>query len=453
MDNRLQGFTFEHMIQKEKKIIAIIGFSLLMTIGIQVYWNINQYQSNRLMVMNEIQQTFDDVVSSYYNRFKLSNQDKTPVQVMDDINQAGDSIQETVNRILRDLEQIDLKEGAFDHKDGIQITVIKHDVDLDSLKQLLDVALKKIQFKFEYNLARLDGDHVVDEIGINLNNKNTLQAYSKFDDFAGFTFRLRYTNPVRATFIKGLAGLISSLVLLVLVILTVFYLLRIIQKQKQISQIKNDFISNITHEFKTPIATVSTALEALKNFNETPLPEKTRKYLDISDAQLKKLNLLVEKVMETALLEQDKMVLNTKEIDVYQIIEQVVEIHKINSHKSINLRANVNKSRLFVDEFHFEHVISNLVENAVRYGGDIITIELIDNNSTIEIRIEDNGSGIHKDDVPFVFDKFYRSNTFDTNKIKGHGIGLYYSKKIVEFHGGTLELSGKNTFKIKLWRK
>jgi two-component system phosphate regulon sensor histidine kinase PhoR len=254
--------------------------------------------------------------------------------------------------------------------------------------------------------------------------------------------------------LKGLTGIILSLVLCSIVVFSLYYLLYIIRKQKQLSEIKHDFISNVTHEFKTPIATVSSAIEAIKNFNNENISDKTKRYLDISEQQLKKLNILVEKVMETSLLESSELNFDYINTDIIQLIKNSAEKHQMNTNKNIHFESIVKMLVMDIDEFHFENAISNLIDNAIKYGGNTINISI--NKSSEEslfISINDNGEGISKLDEPYIFDKFYRTKTKNIHNIKGFGIGLYYAKNIIEKHKGIIELKNRNTFLITLWTK
>ena len=233
-----------------------------------------------------------------------------------------------------------------------------------------------------------------------------------------------------------------------------FYLLKIINQQKELAIVKNDLISNITHEFKTPIATVSTAIEAIENFNVLDDKEKTKKYLAMSSIQLKKLHLMVEKLLETATLDSEQLILKKENIDIVEIIEKQVTKHQlITKDKEILFSSNIKPIYLNIDIFHFENVLSNLVDNAIKYGGNKIEININSILNSVEISVADNGQGIDKNLQDRIFDKFYRIPKGNTHDVKGFGIGLYYSKKIIEKHNGLLNLEATKTntiFKITM---
>ncbi|WGH74963.1 HAMP domain-containing sensor histidine kinase [Tenacibaculum tangerinum] len=265
---------------------------------------------------------------------------------------------------------------------------------------------------------------------------------------------LLYENPSSEILKRSSTGIILSLLLSLAVITSLFYLLKIINQQKELAEIKNDLISNITHEFKTPITTVSTALEAIHNFNAIDDKEKTKKYISISSVQIEKLHIMVEKLLETATLDSEKLLLKKEPVNLVELIENNTKKHQFtNSEKTLLFSSNKPEIVTNVDVFHFENAISNLLDNAIKYGGNKIAININQVLHVIEITITDNGKGIDKNQQEKIFDKFYRIPKGNTHDVKGFGIGLYYTKKIIEKHGGVISLTSKpnNTvFKIVL---
>ena len=237
------------------------------------------------------------------------------------------------------------------------------------------------------------------------------------------------------------------------VIFCLIYLLKIISTQKELAEIKNDLINNITHKFKTPIATISAAIEAIESFNATDNKEKTKQYAAISAFQLKKLHQMVEKLLETATLDSESLMLQKEPINIVDLIAKIVKKYKLLTQKNINFTTNVDSRMIEIDVFHFENAISNLVDNAIKYGGDIIEINLNSVLNITEISVADNGKGIDKSHQERIFDKFFRVPKGNTHDIKGFGIGLYYTKKIMEKHDGSVNIISnfENTiFKLQI---
>ena len=193
--------------------------------------------------------------------------------------------------------------------------------------------------------------------------------------------------------------------------------------------------------------------KGIKNFNNENISEKTMRYLDISSQQLKKLNVLVEKVIETSIMESSELHLEKINLDIIKLIKECFEKHQINTSKNICFVSNIKHFNSEVDEFHFENAISNLIDNAVKYGGNEIKVVVSKNEKALIITVSDNGIGISTEDATYIFDKFFRVKNQNIHTIKGFGIGLYYTKKIIEKHNGTIELRKRNTFEITLWIK
>ncbi|MBL4745339.1 MAG: HAMP domain-containing histidine kinase [Flavobacteriaceae bacterium] len=284
------------------------------------------------------------------------------------------------------------------------------------------------------------------------------QAYLSVDSKSTFlkkdeSIRLYFSNPFTDTLRRSATGILLSLLLSCCIIACLFYLLYIIKNQKQLSEIKNDLISNITHEFKTPIATISVALESLQNFGGLKDPKKTKLYLDTSTQQLTKLQLMVEKLLETAALNNSEYKLDLQDINLSNLLEKTVQRQE-NLHTNHQFHLNISETNIHykVDEFHFENSLNNLLDNAVKYGNSHVFIDLKQEKNGVTIAISDDGTGMKKQHKNKVFDQFYRIPTGNTHTIKGFGIGLYYCKSIIEKTGGTIQIEGikNNTFIIKL---
>lgn len=227
--------------------------------------------------------------------------------------------------------------------------------------------------------------------------------------------------------------------------------MHIIKKQKELSLIKNDLISNITHEFKTPIATASAALEGVQSFTTNGDVEKSNRYLDVGREQLTKLNLMVEKLLETATIDNEKLALQKTKFLLSGSLQESVDRYQKLKGKKLSLQMEDKKISFYGDEFHLENAINNLLDNAIKYGGDTITVKAFEKSNVIKITVSDNGKNLKPKDAKYLFDKFYRIPSGDRHNIKGHGIGLFYTKAIIEKHGGSIKLDlNPTTFTIEL---
>ena len=336
----------------------------------------------------------------------------------------------------------------------VYIALSNDEIDFIELDSLFNSQLTSKNISTDYYFDYIELDEVigttkeasVDVFDFFANSKSTYLRPTQ-------ELRVFYSDPALSALKRSTSGILISMFLSLVVISSLFYLLRIIQKQKELAEIKNDLISNITHEFKTPIATVSTAIEAIENFNAIDDKEKTKKYLSMSNVQLKKLHQMVEKLLETATLDSEKLILKKESINIVDLITRITHKHQLLTDKKINFSSNIDTKWLAVDLFHFENAISNLIDNAVKYGGNTIEINVNSVLNTTEISVADDGEGIEKNQQEKIFDKFYRIPKGNRHDVKGFGIGLYYTKKIVEKHSGSIHLTSNNQntiFKINL---
>jgi two-component system, OmpR family, phosphate regulon sensor histidine kinase PhoR len=235
---------------------------------------------------------------------------------------------------------------------------------------------------------------------------------------------------------------ISGCIVLIL-IGSFFYSIQTIVRQKKLSVVKNDFISNMTHEFKTPISTISLATEMLSDKNIGTTPERSERYLKMIQEENKRLSILVESILQTALLDKGDFKLKKVELHLHELIEQAIKNIQLQVEKQggkISIQLNAENDVLLADKVHLTNIIFNLLDNAIKYSKDIPTIEISTDNSArgIILKVSDNGIGISKENLKKIFDKFYRVPTGNVHNVKGFGLGLSYVKAIVEKHGGEI---------------
>ena len=238
-----------------------------------------------------------------------------------------------------------------------------------------------------------------------------------------------------------------SLFLITITGLSFGLIYRNLQKQNRLTALKNDFVSNITHELKTPIATVSVAIEALSNFNVLQNPTQTKEYLEISKNELNRLSILVDKVLKMSVFEQKELVLNTDNVNFRSLVESVLatmklQFEKCRAHVSFDLLGK--RFEILGDSIHLTNVVYNLLENALKYSTEPqINVVLQASDKHLQLSIEDNGIGISEEFLPKIFDKFFRVPTGNVHNIKGYGLGLSYVKNVIERHNGTIEVNSK----------
>jgi two-component system phosphate regulon sensor histidine kinase PhoR len=238
-----------------------------------------------------------------------------------------------------------------------------------------------------------------------------------------------------------------SIILLGITILSFVLLYRTLLKQKRLADLKNEFISNITHELKTPIATVGVAIEALKNFNAINDPQRTKEYLDISSNELQRLGLLVDKVLKLSVFEKQQLELKYEPVNLREIVDEVTASLKLQLEKN-NARVSVTQNgdlNLQGDRLHLLSVVFNLLDNAIKYSNSdpSVQIELSGGEQNVELSIKDNGIGISSEYQSKVFEKFFRVPAGDTHNTKGYGLGLSYVAHVVQKHNGIISVDSQ----------
>ncbi len=252
--------------------------------------------------------------------------------------------------------------------------------------------------------------------------------------------------------------MLSAFIILIL-IFAFYYTISTISKQKKLSIIKNDFISNMTHEFKTPISTISLAAEMLNDDTIVKTPEKQSRFVKMIRDENKRLSVLVESILQTSILDKGEFKLKRSDVDVHDIINQAI----INTQLlidarqgSISVNLEATKHTIYADKVHLTNIIFNLIDNAIKYTKEapVIVISTKDFVTGIEINIKDNGIGISKENQRKIFDKFYRVPTGNVHNVKGFGLGLSYVQAVIFKHNGTInvisELGKGSNFKIVL---
>jgi two-component system, OmpR family, phosphate regulon sensor histidine kinase PhoR len=243
-----------------------------------------------------------------------------------------------------------------------------------------------------------------------------------------------------------LPQMIFSIVLIIVVIAAFYLTVHTLLRQKKLSEIKNDFINNMTHEFKTPLATISLAVDALKNEKVMADTKKLSYFSGIIKEENQRMNRQVETILKSALMDRQEVDLNLKPLHVHQIIEDVADnfVLRLNE-KQGDLETNLKAESDLIeaDEVHISNLINNLMDNAVKYAKDNvppkICISTFSNAKSIFIKIEDNGIGMSRETLKRIFEKFYRAHTGNIHNVKGFGLGLSYVKNIVEAHDGKVK--------------
>lgn len=256
--------------------------------------------------------------------------------------------------------------------------------------------------------------------------------------------------------------MIPSLIFTVVLLLTFIFTIYVVFRQKKLSEIKNDFINNMTHELKTPISSISLAAQMLSD-NGVKKSETMLAHLGgVINTESRRLRFLVDKVLQMSMFDRQKAIYNKKELDINEMVETIANTFHLrvnNTGGKIDIDIEAVESLAYVDEMHFQNAIFNLLDNAVKYGKPDKPLNLFiktwnPDDNHISIMIQDNGLGIKKENVKKIFEKFYRVHTGNVHNVKGFGLGLAYVKQIVDIHDGEIKVESEygkgTTFTIKL---
>jgi two-component system, OmpR family, phosphate regulon sensor histidine kinase PhoR len=251
---------------------------------------------------------------------------------------------------------------------------------------------------------------------------------------------------VKKVVLSDMRWMIVGAVFFTLMIITAFYItVNALLRQKKLSEIKNDFINNMTHEFKTPLATISLAVDALRNEKVAQDREKMNYFSSIIKEENKRMNKHVETILQAAVMDRQEITLNRVPLHVHNLVHEIMDNYKLQlEEKGARAELSLDARYDFVeaDPVHFRNLISNLVDNAVKYSKEnlLIKIATYNTNKFIGIRIEDNGIGMSKETVRRIFEKFYRAHTGNIHNVKGFGLGLSYVKTVVDAHDGKIKV-------------
>lgn len=262
--------------------------------------------------------------------------------------------------------------------------------------------------------------------------------------------------------LKSVSWMILFAILFTLIIIAAFYLtIRTILTQKKLSEMKTDFINNMTHELRTPLATISIAVDTLKNEKVVGNKEQVLSIGQIIKTENSRMNTQVEQILQAAQLDVNQVLKDMKDLQVHEVLKKIETKFALQAEEknaSIELKLEAERDDVSGHPVHFVNMLSNLVDNALKYSREDvppeITISTSNEKNQMVIVVKDNGLGMTKDTVSKIFDKFYRAHTGNVHNVKGFGLGLNYTKKMVEAHHGSIEVNSSlgigSTFTVKL---
>lgn len=345
---------------------------------------------------------------------------------------------------------------------------IQYSLDLDNLKPVIDKALKIRGVELNHNIGILSriGQPLAIQSGMNktsfddlMQSNYRMPLFDKGMFNNGYRLHLDFPNE-RKQLLMGMWPMLLSSGILMLIIIGVFcFTIFTILKQKKISEIKNDFIGNMTHELKTPISTISLACEALSDDGMVTNKGAKDRFVGMIREENHRLGTLVENVLRTAIIDKGELKYDYQQTDILNLLKQACKNVKIRiTKKGGALQENYFSESVFMlaDQTHMSNVFYNLLDNAIKYSPEQpnIKVDVNQQNDITTISVWDKGLGISKENQSKIFDKLYRVPNGNTHDVKGFGLGLSYLKVIVEQHGGTVSVNSKlgegSCFTIKL---
>ncbi len=367
---------------------------------------------------------------------------------------------------LKQSGKLDILENAqFEifYKDIAVIKPIDERVTGEKLQMLLASELKEYEVKTPFEFAIYSNGLATkiksDRFKFDKNATFTVPVFT--DNEGNNKYQLLASFPHKQKFLfSDLVGItLLSIIFTLIIIIAYTSALNQLIRQRQISEIKTDFINNMTHEFKTPIATINLALDAIKNPKVIDDKEKVHRYLQMIRDENKRMHAQVENVLRISKLEKKELEINKTSHNVHEIIEDAIEHVNLiieDREGTITTHFNATRTTVLLNDVHFTNVIVNILDNAIKYSPNKPVIDIYTENvkDFFIVKIKDEGSGMSKIAQKRIFEKFYREHTGDIHNVKGHGLGLAYVKRIVEDHNGQVYVESEkgkgSTFIIKL---
>jgi two-component system phosphate regulon sensor histidine kinase PhoR len=414
--------------------------------------------------------SFLDINVDTINITRINNERE---QKIFNISTTNDSKQYTPEQLLLRIGEISRsQEILFEtaYKDLAKRNPINRRVSNEEIEKLITEQLIKYNLDLNFEFAIFDKDLLtrVQSSNFEFNNSNKSLVYKKpiFADNnnkTDYNLTLYFTSrpELLTTYLQPIVlSIIFTLIIIIVYVSTISQLL----KQKQISQIKSDFINNMTHEFKTPIATINLVLDSIKNPKIINDQQKVLNYLNMIKVENKRMNDQVENVLRISKLERNQLNIEKVNTNLHDLINNAVSHLDLiikNKNGSIKLNLDAEHTNIKANKGHFTNVIINILDNAIKYTENnpkiTITTSNIDkilNEKDIVLTISDNGIGMSKQVIEKIFHKFYREQSGDLHNVKGHGLGLAYVKRIVKFHRGEINVKSKvglgSDFSIKI---
>jgi two-component system phosphate regulon sensor histidine kinase PhoR len=340
-------------------------------------------------------------------------------------------------------------------------TISQHYSDFE-IKEKLQKAFtrrdeKDVHFEFgvtsnstAYNLE-LQSQNFIKEANDNVHNRTVIVPIIPdnaidLEGYVPFEHLIIIIPDLKTQVWESMVWMIIGALVFTFIIITAFGVtVQALLRQKKLSEIKTDFINNMTHEFKTPLATISLAVDALRNEKVLSQPEKMSYFSGIIKEENKRMNKHVETILQAALMDKQELKLDMKRVHAHQLVRNALNNYQLqiqDKEGKVEINLEAENDEIIADETHFSNLLSNLIDNAIKYSKENLVLKISTCNSGkyLQIKIQDNGIGMNKETVKRVFEKFYRAHTGNLHNVKGFGLGMSYVKTVIDVHKGRIKV-------------
>ncbi|MBK9328713.1 MAG: HAMP domain-containing histidine kinase [Sphingobacteriales bacterium] len=357
------------------------------------------------------------------------------------------ALKSVADRLIRDskynveLDGINKKASNYytlDFSSPVNVTMLESYLIIESKNQNLNA-------DFEYGIFECTTDSFYFGRFINMSNVGEIEQL-KIKAKPSENYYIGVLFPKKRSYLEDDFNLLLFFSVVLLVVIGFFtYTILVILKQKKLSEIKTDFVNNMTHEFKTPISTIALASDVLMRDDIIQNPERLKHYASIISDENKRLKNQVESVLQVSQIDSNKLQLKLTDVDVHELIHRIIknfEPRVAELHGTIKLSLNAQNTLISADEVHLTNILYNLLDNAIKYCDKIPEIQMttVNKHRGIEISVKDNGKGIEKESQRMIFQKFFRVPSGNLHDVKGFGLGLFYVKNMIKLHKGKIAL-------------
>lgn len=463
------------------RIILFIALAISMISIYQMYWLINYYKELRIQLNDDIQEVlrssdFEELVHRVEEISQMNTGGRLDVNIGYDHEQKKSVTRSSVSNKEEAATSNDSEMGTRtvvsarnfgdilkspDDLMGIGLNMQRGihssldmimDVDIDYLDSIITKKLDSIGIDNAHQLLYIKNEEILQDI--TPNSPDTLAKKGEPSSNATNAFILKVSDTAEYQMIiprykfailkKMFPLILFSLGTLVLLAVTFVYLIKTMNKQRELEEIKTDFTNNVTHELKTPIAVAYAANDALLNYDSSNNTPRINRYLKICQEQLILLDRLVEQILSLSMERNKPSILNLENINLRNLIISLVESYKLKYTENVSIAIDIPEDMyLKTDRMHFSNIVSNLIDNAIKYSvkSPVIKVSAYeDSQDNIILEVEDNGIGITKEQQKYIYDKFYRVPHGNTHNVKGYGLGLYYVKNMIEKLNGSVSV-------------